>query len=137
TLKSIPGLTVTANSLTEVDGAANSFSAITSGRFVHILGNWSSNSNTVIATKIEVENPSSTIEVKVRGALTSASNPFITLLGTSIDTTGVSYRSTTGTSLSAAQFFAQVAPGTLLYLEGVQNNASNILSWNRVSLRAP
>ncbi len=137
TLVGIPGLTVTANSLTEVGGAANSLPAITSGRFVKVLGNWSSSANTVIATKIEVENPSSTIEVKVRGALTSASNPFITLLGTTIDTTGVSYRSTTGTSLSAAQFFAQAVAGTPLYIEGTQNNTSNILAWNRVSLRAP
>lgn len=137
TLMSIPGLTVTANSLTVVDGAANSLPAITSGRFVKVLGNWSSDANTVIATKIEVENPSSTIEVKVRGALTSASNPFITLLGTTLDTSDVSYRSTTGANLTATQFFAQATVGTPVYLEGIQNNSSNILTWTRVSLRAP
>lgn len=137
TLMSIPGLTVTANSLTVVDGAANSLPAITSGRFVKVLGNWSSGANTIIATKIEVENPSSTIEVKVRGALTSAGNPFITLLGTTLDTSGISYRSTTGASLTATQFFAQATLGTPVYLEGRQNNSSNILTWTRVSLRAP
>jgi hypothetical protein len=137
TLAAIPGLTVTANSLTEVDGAANSLPAINSGRFVKVLGNWSSGTNTVIATKIEVDNPSSTIEVKVRGALTSASNPFITLLGTTLDTSGISYRSITGASLTATQFFAQTTVGTPVYLEGIQNNSSNILTWTSVSLRAP
>lgn len=137
TLVAIPGLTVTANSLTVVDGAANSLPAITSGRFVKVLGNWSAGANTVIATKIEVENPSSTIEVKVRGALTSVSNPFITLLGTTLDTSGVSYRSTTGATLTATQFFAQATVGAPVYLEGIQNNSSNVLTWARVSLRAP
>lgn len=136
TLVGIAGLTVTANALTEVDGAAGSFPAIASGQFVKVLGNWNVGTNTLVATKIEVESPSSTIEVKIRGMLTSANSPFITLLGTTIDTTGVSYRSASGSSLSAAQFFAQAAAGTMVSIEGQQDNVSNALTWVRLSFQS-
>lgn len=137
TLVGFTGLTVTADARTEIDGAAHSLAEISSGRFVKILGRWSAGANTVLATKIEVETPSSTIEVKLRGTISSASNPFVSLLGATFDTTGMSYRNASGASLAAAQFFAQLTQGTPVYLQGVQNNATNTLIWTRISLRAP
>lgn len=136
TLMGIAGLTVSANALTEVDGAVDSFAAITGGRFVKVVGSWSSTTNRVIASKIEVENPSSTIEIKLRGVLTNASEPFISLLGTTLDTTGAGYRSASGSTLSAAQFFAQVAAGTPVSVEGRQDNATNALTWMRARIQA-
>lgn len=135
TLVGVAGLTVTVNALTEIDGAVSTFAAITSGRLVKVVGNWSAGSNTVIASKIEVENPSSTIEIKLRGLIAAANNPFITVAGTTVDTTGASYRSATGESLSAAQFFAQAGVGDRVHLEGRQSNATNVLTWTRISLR--
>lgn len=136
TLTGISGLTVSANALTDVDGAVNSFAAITSGRFVKVIGSWSSGTNSVIATKIEVENPSSTIEIKLRGALTNAGNPFIGLLGATIDTTGAGYGDASGSTLSAAQFFAQAAAGTPVSVEGRQDNTTNALTWTRVRIQS-
>lgn len=136
TLTGIAGLTVSTNALTEVDGAVHSFAAITSGRLIKVTGAWSAGTNSVVASKIEVENPSSTIEVKLRGAVTNASEPFITLLGTTIDTTGAGYRNASGNSLSAAEFFAQVAAGTPVLLEGRQDNGTNALTWTRARIRS-
>ena len=135
TLTSIAGVTVTANSLTEIDGAASSLAGIDSGHFVKIIGRWSAGGNTVIARKIEVENPSSTIEVKVRGPLTAVADPFVSLLGASIDTTGASYRDAAGTTVSAGRFFAEARVGAPASLEGRQDNATNALTWTRVSLQ--
>lgn len=132
TLAGIAGLTVSADALTEVDGAADSFAAITPGRFIKVIGKWSPGENSVIASKIEVENPSSTIEIKLRGPLSSAGDPFITLLGATIDTTGASYRDAAGGSLTAAQFFAQAAAGIPVAVEARQDNVSNALTWTRI-----
>lgn len=136
TLVGISGLTVAATALTEVDGAVDSFAAITAGRFVKIIGNWSPISNSVVATKIEVENPSSTIEIKLRGVLTNAADPHIGLLGATIDTTGVDYRNASGNTLSAAQFFAFAAAGMRVSLEGRQDNGTNALAWTRVRIQS-
>lgn len=136
TLAGIAGLTVIVNAHTEVDGAVDEFAAISSGRFVKVSGTWSPSANSVVASKIEVENPSSTIEVKIRGVLSNASDPFITLLGATIDTTGASFRSASGSSLSAAQFFEQAAPGARVSVEGSQDNATNALSWTRVRFQS-
>lgn len=135
TLVSIVGVTITANSVTEIDGAASSLAGINSGHFVKVIGHWSADGNTVIARKIEVENPSSIAEVKLRGPLTALANPFIALLGASIDTTGASYRDAAGTTVSAAQFFAQARVGAPASLEGRQDNATNVLTWTRVTLQ--
>lgn len=132
TLAGIAGLTITHDDLTEVDGAVDSFAAITGGRFIKVLGRWSPGAGQVVARKIEVENPSSTIEIKIRGALSGASEPFITLLGATIDTTGVSYRNAAGSTLGAAEFFAQAAGGSLVAVEGRQDDASNALTWTQV-----
>lgn len=134
TLAGIAGVTITADTQTEVDGAVDRFADITSGRFIKVLGKWSPVTNSVIASKIEVENPSSSIEVKLRGSLAGASEPFITLLGATIDTRGASYRSASGDTLSAGQFFAQAAAGTPVAVEARQDNASNALTWTRVRL---
>lgn len=134
TLAGIAGLSISADALTEVDGAADSFAEIVPSRFVKVLGKWSPVANSVIASKIEVENPSSTIEIKIRGAVSNAGSPFITLLGATIDTTGASLRDVTGNSLSAAQFFAQASIGMRVEVEGRQDNLSNALTWTSVRL---
>ncbi|MFZ5621499.1 MAG: DUF5666 domain-containing protein [Pseudomonadota bacterium] len=134
TLDGIAGLTVTVGDRTEIDGAANSLAEIAAGRFVKVRGRWDAAHNTVLASRIEVESPSSIVEVRLRGVPSALSNPFVTLLGATIDTTGLSYRGADGGTLTAEAFFARASTTRPVRLEGRQNRDTHVLTWTGIRL---
>ncbi|HSH41307.1 MAG TPA: DUF5666 domain-containing protein, partial [Arenicellales bacterium] len=135
TLDGITGLTVNANAHTEVDGAANSLAEITTGHFVKVRGRWDAAHDVILASRIEVESPSSTVEIRLRGVPSVLADPFVTLLGTTVDTTGLSYRGADGSALTGAAFFARASTTTPVRLEGRQNRDTHVLTWTGIRLR--
>ena len=135
TLVAMPGTLVTVDTLTEIDGTANSLLAINVGQFAKVRGKPGNQPNEILASKIEVENPSSIIEVRFTAVPTVLNNPFITIIGTTIDSSGVSYRAADDSSISAAQFFSQATTSAPLRVEGELVNATNAMTWTRVRLQ--
>jgi hypothetical protein len=128
TLRGLPGVTVTVNSLTHFEGAVSSLNNLVAGEHVRIRGRASS-SNTVIAT--EVERRSAETRVELQGpiqSITGASpNQIVTILGVAVDTTGVVFE-----DVNRATFFSQAVVGTLVKARG-SLSGSNV-TWSEMEL---
>src|SRR6267143_3323762 len=92
TLRGLPGITVTVNSLTQFEGSMNGLNNLVAGNHVRIRGR-ASGSNTLIAT--EVERGSADPRVELQGpsqSITGATpNQIVTILGVAVDTTAISF----------------------------------------------
>jgi len=128
TLRGLPGITVTANSLTQFEGGVSGLNNLVAGNHVRIRGR-TSGSNTVIAT--EVERRSADPRVELQGpiqSITGASpNQIVTILGVAVDTTGVAFE-----DVNRATFFSQAVAGTLVKARGGLNGST--VTWSEMEL---
>jgi len=128
TLRGLPGITVTANSLTQFEGGVSGLNNLVAGNHVRIRGR-TSGSNTVIAT--EVERRSADPRVELQGpiqSITGASpNQIVTILGVAVDTIGVAFE-----DVNRATFFSQAVAGTLVKARGGLNGST--VTWSEMEL---
>jgi len=127
TLKGLPGITVTANSQTEfkANGGAtiNNLSDLVINNHIRVRGRVSG-TNSVIATRIQLR--SSDNDVDLQGPVQAASDPNLTILGVSVDTTGVQFEGVDDRPMSRAAFFAAVQVGTLVKVKGTLNGTTEV-----------
>jgi hypothetical protein len=83
----------------------------------------------VYAEEIKIENDSGKREVKLQGPVVSINDPFVTVLGVSIDTTTVSGLDSPE---KRATFFATLMPGYIVSAEGALNGP--IVDWDNLEL---
>jgi hypothetical protein len=128
TLRGLPGITVTVNSLTRFEDGVSGLNNLVAGNHVQIRGR-ASGSNTVIA--IEVERRSADPRVELQGpiqSITGASpNQIVTILGVTVDTTGVVFE-----DVNRATFFSQAVVGTLVKARGNLNGST--VTWSEMEL---
>jgi hypothetical protein len=128
TLRGLPGITVTVNSLTRFEDGVSGLNNLVAGNHVRIRGR-ASGSNTVIAT--EVDRRSADPRVELQGpiqSITGASpNQIVTILGVAVDTTGVVFE-----DANRATFFAQAVVGTLVKARGALSGST--VAWSEMEL---
>jgi len=120
TITGFPGVIVSLNSQTEIRGT------LVQNAHVRVRGRVSG-TNSVIATRVEVR--SGDTDVELQGPVQSASNPNVTILGVTVDTSNISNNNFEGLNdqiIGRAAFFAAVNVGTLVKVKGTLNGTTVI-----------
>lgn len=133
-LPGIPGITVTVNSQTEFKAnggvTINNLSDLAINNHIRVRGRVSG-TNSVIATRIQLR--SSDNDVDLQGPVQAASDPTVTILGVTVDTTGVTqFEGVDDGPMSRAAFFAAVQVGTLVKVKGTLNGI--VVTWDEAEL---
>ena len=134
TIRGLPGITVTVNSQTEfkANGGAtiNNFSDLAINNHIRIRGRVSG-TNSVIATRIQLRSLDN--DVDFQGPVQAVSDPTLTILGVTINTTGVTqFEGIDGGPMNRAGFFAAVQVGTLVKVKGTWNGTA--VTWEEAEL---
>jgi cytoskeletal protein CcmA (bactofilin family) len=134
TIKGLPGITVTVNRQTEfkANGGAtiNNLSDLAINNHVRVRGRVSG-ANSVIATRIQLR--SSANAVDLQGPVQAVSDPTLTILGVTVDTTGVTqFEGIDGGSMNRAGYFAAVQVGTLVRVKGTL--IGTVVTWDEAEL---
>ena len=133
-IKGLPGITVTVNSQTEftANGGAtiNNLSDLAINNHIRVRGRVSG-SNSMVATRIQLR--SSDNAVDLQGPVKAVSAPSLTILGVTVDTTGVTqFEGVDGGSMNRVDFFAAVQVGTLVKVKGTLNGT--VVTWDEAEL---
>ncbi len=129
TLRGLPGITVTVNSLTHFEGGVSGLNNLVAGDHVRIRGRVSG-SNTVIATEVERRSPATRVELQgpIQSISGTSPNQIVTILGVAVDTTGVIFE-----DVNRATFFAQAVVGTLVKARGTLVGGGGV-TWSEMEL---
>ncbi|WP_455387622.1 DUF5666 domain-containing protein [Petrachloros mirabilis] len=134
TLSGLGGLTVLFDSQTELDGQGNPrrLDDLRVGDHLSIHGRLQGGS-TVLATEVERTDPQ--FNVQVRSFITSAADPFIVLLGTSIDTSSIPESGFLGPNgvIGRSAFFSGLVGGKKVALRGT--TVGDTVTWSSASRR--
>jgi len=132
-LNGLPGITVTANGLTEFSGGINGLSDLVNGNHVRVRGRISSGA-TIIASEIEMQ--SSDTRVELQGPIQSITgadpNQVVRILGVDINTTTISFRDTDDSAITRAAFFAKAVVGKLVKARGSLSGST--VTWSEMEL---
>jgi hypothetical protein len=128
TLRGLPGITVTVNSLTHFEGGVSGLNNLVAGDHVRIRGRVSG-SNTVIATEVERRSPATRVELQgpIQSITGTSPNQIVTIIGVAVDTTGVVFE-----DVNRATFFAQAVVGTLVKARGSLSGST--VAWSEMEL---
>lgn len=134
TLKGLPGITVTVNSQTEFKAnggtTINNLSDLAINNHIRVRGRVSG-TNSVIATRIQLRSPDNDLDLQ--GPVQTVSDPTVTILGVTVDTTGVTqFEGVDGGPMNRGGFFAAVRVGTLLKVKGTLNGT--VVAWDEAEL---
>ena len=133
TVKGLPGITVTVNSQTEfkANGGAtvNNLNDLALNDHVRVRGRISG-TNSVIATRIQLR--SADDDVDLQGPVQTLADPTLTILGVTVDTTGVEFEGVRDETMSRATFFSTVKAGTLVKIQGRLNGG--VVTWREVEI---
>jgi len=134
TLKGLPGITVTVNSQTDFKAnggtTINNLSDLAINNHIRVRGRVSG-TNSVIATRIQLRSPDNDLDLQ--GPVQTVSDPTVTILGVTVDTTGVTqFEGVDGGPMNRGGFFAAVRVGTLLKVKGTLNGT--VVAWDEAEL---
>lgn len=120
TLRGLPGITVTVNSLTQFEGGVSGLNNLVAGNHVRIRGR-ASGGSTVIATEVEKQSQDTRVELQgpIQSITGTSPNQIVTILGVAIDTTGVVFE-----DVNRAMFFSQAVVGTLVKASGILSGST-------------
>jgi len=126
------GITVTVDALTRLEDKSDAdvdpltLADINASDYLEIRGSeFPAGSGTILATILEREDPDT--ETNLQGFVESVSDPSIVILGVTIDTNGSTiFRDVNDSLISAADFFDQVAPNSLVKVSGTEVSATAI-----------
>ena len=119
TLAGLPGITVQVTALTRLDGTS-SLAGVAAPNHLRIRGK-AGPGNTVIATELEVRSTSGDPRVILRGPVSAAANPSLTILGVVVDTSTVSdneFKSEGEVPIGRAAFFGALKIGRVVQARG-------------------
>ena len=132
TLTGLAGLVIQFDSTTALHGTGNPqrVTDLRSGDHLQIHGR-PRGGNTVIAKEVERSDPKSTVQLQ--GLVTSASDPFIVLLGASIDTSLIPESGLRGRdgAIGRSAFFGNLSSGKKVTLRGIYQG--NTVAWSSAS----
>jgi hypothetical protein len=99
---------------------------INAGDYIHVRGSeFPAGSGTILATIFEREDPDA--ETILQGFVESVSNPSLTILGVTIETSGGTvFRDENDVIISSVEFFNRVQPGSLIKADGSESSATPI-----------
>lgn len=132
TLLGLDGLTIQFDSRTALSGQGRprGIGDLQSGDHLQIEGRLRGG-NIVLAKEVERSDPSS--HIRIQGLITSAADPLLVLLGSTVDTTAIpesGFRGRFGT-IGRSGFFAGVSIGTKVTLSGTYQG--NAVAWSSAS----
>lgn len=131
TLDGLGGLSVAVDGTTEYSGVTGIVEIVAgSTQRVSVRGRYDANSNKVIATRIEVE-VSDDLKVVLQGPVSALPNPAVTLMGISVDTTGISSFDGDGV-IDQGSFFTAVSAGDVVNVEGTLSGG--VVTWESIEL---
>lgn len=133
TITGLPGVTVAVNSQTEFKtDEGNTLNDLLVGDHVRVRGRVGG-SNSVIATRVEQR--SADDDVDLQGPVQAVSNPNLTILGVTVDTSGISeanFRGLDDGTIGRTAFFNAVKVGTLVKMQGRLNGS--VVTWREAEL---
>jgi len=130
TLAGLPGVAIAVNSQTELKDGGNTITVNDlQGNHVRVRGRVTG-PNTVIATRIQLRSPDD--DVDLQGPVQAVSDPNLTILGVTVDTTGVAFEGLDDGPISRAVFFGAVKAGTLVKIQG--RLAGGTVQWREAEL---
>ena len=132
TLTGLAGLAIQFDSKTTLHGQGNPrrLADLSSGDHLQIHGR-PRGGNTILAKEVERSDPKS--NVQLQGLVTSASDPFIVLLGASIDTSLIPESGLRGRdgAIGRSAFFGNLSSGKKVTLRGIYQG--NTVAWSSAS----
>jgi len=134
TFYGLGGLTVSVNARTDYNNA-RSLADVSVGNYVRITGRAAGLSpGSVIATLVDWEASAPTLEPKLRGPITAdPADPFVTVLGVPMDTSGWSDSRFGGTVSGRSAFFATAGAFDIVSLNG--QGSGTTVNWRSISLQ--
>jgi len=125
------GITFTIDELTRLEDKSDAdirpltINDLNAGDYLEIRGTeFPAGSGQIQATILERDDPDT--RTILQGFVESVSNPTLTVLGVSIDTTGAVFRDLNNNVISAAEFFNQVAVNSLIKARGTETGDTMI-----------
>jgi len=134
-LNGLPGITVTANSITEFKGGINGLGDLANGNHVQVRGRLGSGTN-VIATEIERISIASDNRVELQGPIQSITgadpNQVVRILGVDVNTAGIVFQDVNQSVITRTAFFAKAVVGTLVKARGTLGGGG--INWSEMEL---
>ena len=127
-LQGLDGVSVEVTSNTRLKDLA-SVGDLVAGNHVRIRGRQTA-PNAVVATELELRSIAPDTSIELRGPVSSAASPILTLLGVRIDTSTIAdanFRDEEDAVIGRAGFFAALKPGQAVEVDGELNGAQFIL----------
>ena len=135
-LNGLPGITVTANSLTEFRGGISGLGDLANGNHVQVRGRLGSGAN-VIATEIDRTSTTPDNRVELQGPIQSITgtspNQVVTILGVSVNTAGVVFQDIDDSVITRDAFFAKAVVGKLVKARGTLVGGGGV-TWSEMEL---
>lgn len=126
TIKGLPGVTVMTNRQPRIDNGP-----LQANRHVRVRGRLSG-TNTIIATRIKVEDPDD--DVILQGQVQVKADPNLTILGVTVNTTGIQFEGDDDAPITRAAFFAAVRENeTVVKVKGELQTGGTVI-WEEVEL---
>ena len=126
----LPNVTVTVNGQTEFKlDSGNTLNSLPDGNHVRVRGRLGIN-NSVIATRVEQRSASN--DVVLQGPVKPVADPELTILGVTVNTTGMRFEGLDDEVISRASFFSLVKENTLVKIKG-QLSGENV-TWREAEL---
>ena len=133
TITGLPGVTVTVDSQTEVKtDNGTSLNDLSVGEHVRVRGRLNGTTG-MVATRVEQR--SSNDDVEVQGPVQVVSNPNLTILGISLDTSGIAddeFKGLSDQPIGRAAFFKAVQVSTLVKMKG--RIVGGVVNWREAEL---
>ena len=133
-LNGLPGITITANSITEFEGGINGLGDLANGNHVRVRGRIGTGTN-VIATRIEFRSPDTRVELQSAIEAINGASPsqVVTILGVNVNTTGVEFKDVDNSVITREAFFAKAGVGTLVKARG-DLSGGGAVNWSELEL---
>ncbi|MDJ0973967.1 MAG: DUF5666 domain-containing protein [Planctomycetota bacterium] len=135
TLVGLPGITVNVNELTEYDGNASALTDVLVGDHVEIRARRIGPTTVIAVSVVEEDADTRVILQGPVDAVPAPSDPLLSILGVSVDTTGLSnddFEGANDLSIGRAVFFSEISAGVLVKAQG-DLSGSNVV-WDEMEL---
>ncbi len=118
--------------LTQFEGTYTNINSIQSGHHVEIRARKAGSD--IIALLIKDDDQTST-KLQLQGPVDSKNNPFLTILGVTVDTNTITqFEDANEMSVSRNVFFSLIQPNSIVKLEGTINQTGTTLSWDKAEI---
>ncbi|HEX4797903.1 MAG TPA: DUF5666 domain-containing protein, partial [Burkholderiales bacterium] len=133
TLRGLPGITVTVNSLTQFGGGVSGLNSLFAGDHVQIRGR-ATGTNSVIATEVDKLSPDTRVELQSAIQSITGSPEVVRILGVDVATSapGFVFEDVNNNVIARVTFFMQAKVGTLVKARGTLSGTT--VTWSQMEL---